>query len=207
MEQGLDNNYLTVEKLKNKIVVIAFFIPWMLPLTIIFGITAIKYSTPFSVFLVLLVLLLAIPSSIYLLINAWLNRYYQNFRFLLQEQGILIHEGVITKTERHIPYGRIQNLNIHRGYFQRKHGIATLKIETAGFTMRAGSSYGSAEGIIPGIRNPEEIVELIRPKLGYRKEGLAEEIPVKEKIPTELNLLGEINENLKAIRNVIEKKD
>lgn len=204
MEQGLDKNYLTVEKLKFKIVVIALFIPWMLPLTIIFGITGI---TPFSVFLVSLVLLLAIPSSIYVLINAWLKRYYQNFRFMLQEQGILIHEGVITKTERHIPYGRIQNLNIHRGYFQRKHGIATLEIETAGSTMRAGSTYGSAEGIIPGIRNPEEIVELIRPKLSYRKEGLAEEIPVKEKIPTELNLLGEINENLKAIRNVIEKKD
>jgi hypothetical protein len=136
----------------------------------------------------------------------WINRYYESFQFEMLEEGILIREGVITKNERHIPYGRIQNLNIVRGIIQRRFGIATLMIETAGSSAVAKSPSGTPEGQIPGFRDPNALIQQILPKLGYKREGIIAGLPSEEKA-AELDVLKEINENLKEIQNLLKVRN
>jgi membrane protein YdbS with pleckstrin-like domain len=206
MLQGLDIKYKSVQKIKLLVGLMLFWISWMLPTTIISGILSITYNEITILFYLCLGFFLGVTLLVIVLVLWWINRYYESFQFELLDEGILIREGVITKNERHIPYGRIQNLNIIRGFIQRRYGIATLMIETAGSAAVAKSPSMTAEGMIPGIRDPEPLIQQILPKLGYKREGIIMGSSTEEK-GEELAVLKEINANLKDIRKLIEKRN
>lgn len=206
MPQGLDIKYKSVQKIKLLLGLILFWISWMLPTTIVMGILSLSYTEITLAFYLSLGFFLGVTILVISLVVWWINRYYESFQFELLDEGILIREGVITKNERHIPYGRIQNLNIIRGFFQRRYGIATLNIETAGSSAVAKSPNRTAEGIIPGIRDPEALIQQILPKLGYKREGLTMGVSIEKK-GEELEVLKEINANVKEIHKLIEKRN
>lgn len=58
--------------------------------------------------------------------------YHQRFEYELAEETLNIDKGVFFRTEREIPYHRVQNVDIRRSFFQRILGIASVSIETAG---------------------------------------------------------------------------
>ncbi len=78
-------------------------------------------------------------------------------------------------------------------------------IETAGTAAVAKSPTMTAEGMIPGIRDPETLIQQILPKLGYTREGITMGVPPVKK--EELELLQEISGNLKEIRKLLEKRN
>lgn len=205
MPQGLDEKYKSVQKVKLFVGLILFWISWMLPMIIIFGIFSTTYIEMAIMFYVFLGMFVGVTPPVVALVFWWINRYYKTFQFELLDEGIRIREGVITKNERHIPYGRIQNLNIVRGFFQRRYGIATLMIETAGTAAVAKSATMTAEGMIPGIRDPETVIQQILPKLGYKHEGIAMSVPTANR--EQLDLLQEISGSLKDIRKLLEKSN
>ena len=53
------------------------------------------------------------------------------FRYRLAEDELIIRDGVLTRTERHIPYGRIQNIDLLRNPLHRLLGVALVRVETA----------------------------------------------------------------------------
>ncbi len=57
---------------------------------------------------------------------------YAVFRYRLGEDEIEIRDGVLTRNERHIPYARIQNVDLVRNPFHRLAGVALVRLETAG---------------------------------------------------------------------------
>lgn len=206
MTQGLDIKYKTVQKIKLLMGIGLAWSSWMLPLTIVLGVFAISSIEVAIMFYICLGFFIGVSILVLAMGIWWINRYYESFQFEMLEEGILICEGVITKNERHIPYGRIQNLNIVRGIIQRQFGIATLLIETAGSSAVAKSPHMTAEGQIPGIRDPNALVQQILPKLGYKREGLTVGIPSEEKA-LEIDVLREINENLKEIRSLLAERN
>ena len=53
------------------------------------------------------------------------------FQYEFGEKNIILKQGIISKSERHIFYGRIQNISLSQDFVDKFLGIASLLIETA----------------------------------------------------------------------------
>jgi putative membrane protein len=65
--------------------------------------------------------------------------YYTRFRYAMTADTLDIRSGVISRREREIPYGRIQNVDVSQSIGQRLLDIAAVDIETAGGSQTEGS--------------------------------------------------------------------
>jgi len=54
-----------------------------------------------------------------------------NFHYSIREKFLIIKQGILSKQQRHIPYGAIQNLFVKQDLFDRFFGLASLTIENA----------------------------------------------------------------------------
>ncbi len=53
------------------------------------------------------------------------------FRYAFADDEMVVREGVLTKTERHIPYARIQNIDLVQNPIHRSLNVALVRVETA----------------------------------------------------------------------------
>jgi putative membrane protein len=58
--------------------------------------------------------------------------YSFGFRYRLAEDELVLREGIFDRTERHIPYARVQNIVLRRNPLHRLFGVAELRLESAG---------------------------------------------------------------------------
>ena len=58
--------------------------------------------------------------------------YYYRFEYELTENTFDVASGVLSRRDREIPYGRIQNVDVRQGVIHRVLDLAVLSIETAG---------------------------------------------------------------------------
>ena len=56
---------------------------------------------------------------------------YATYGYRMDADELVIREGIVTRNERHIPYGRIQNIDLVQNPLQRVLGVAEVRIETA----------------------------------------------------------------------------
>ena len=56
---------------------------------------------------------------------------YLIFRYTLADAEIVIRDGIFTRTERHIPYSRIQNIDLVQNPLHRAFDVALVRVETA----------------------------------------------------------------------------
>jgi len=59
---------------------------------------------------------------------------YAFYRYRLGDDEMMVREGVLTRNERHIPYARIQNINLVQNPFHRMLKVAEVHVETASGT-------------------------------------------------------------------------
>ena len=71
---------------------------------------------------------------------------YRFYRYEIREEGFRKESGIIWKSYTTIPYGRIQNVDIHRGLLDRLLGLSRVDIHTAG-----NNSPQFSEGRLPGL--------------------------------------------------------
>jgi putative membrane protein len=71
-------------------------------------------------------MLLFFPAAVASLLRYW------SYRYRLAPDDLVIREGVVTRNERHIPYARIQNINLVQNPLHRALGVAEVRLETAG---------------------------------------------------------------------------
>ena len=57
---------------------------------------------------------------------------YLTYRYRLGDEELVIREGVVTRNERHIPYNRIQNIDLVQNPLHRLLQVAEVRLETAG---------------------------------------------------------------------------
>ena len=62
------------------------------------------------------------------------------FHYALDSKFLNLQQGILNKTQRHIPYGVIQNVFVKQDLFDRLFGLASLTLENA--SMGAGSQEG-----------------------------------------------------------------
>lgn len=71
------------------------------------------------------IMVLFVPAAVGSLLD------YASFRYRLDEDEIVLRRVLLFRSERHIPYERIQNLDLVQGPLQRLFGVAEVRIQTA----------------------------------------------------------------------------
>jgi membrane protein YdbS with pleckstrin-like domain len=79
----------------------------------------------------------------------WPEAYYRRLRFGIDETGIAIERGILWQSRIAVPRARIQHTDVSQGPLQRRFGVGTLKLYTA------GSRY--TEIGLPGLAHAEAI--------------------------------------------------
>lgn len=74
---------------------------------------------------------------------------YRNLRYGVDDAGILIHRGVLWHSDVALPRARIQHSDVSQGPLQRRYGVSTLKLYTA------GSHHTKIE--LPGLAHDEAL--------------------------------------------------
>ena len=130
--------------------VITGILPWYLPILLFaprdFG--AFVVTTVISAFILIILIF-----TYY-----WIPKYYDTMLYRFTGNEIIWRRGVWFKNTGIVPYNRITNIDIVQGPISRRLGIASLKIQTAGYSAPSG---GSAEIRIDGVEQFEELRDLI----------------------------------------------
>ena len=139
VEQRLDPRFVTLQRLRNTIaaavLATALFVA-MLGLWIASG----RWTTG----LVLVPLWLAVSGLIAWQLRRWPARAYAHASYRVDDLGIEIRRGVFWRTVTNVPRSRIQHTDVSQGPLERRFGLGTLVIHTAG-TMNARVSLAGLE--------------------------------------------------------------
>ena len=125
---------------------------WYIPVIVFAPLTAIVIVSLF----VLLPILLILVFTAY-----WIPKYYDSMLYKLTNTEITWKRGVWFKKTGIVPHNRITNVDIDQGPISRGLGIASLKIQTAGYSAPSSGGFGKAEIRIEGMEHFEELRELI----------------------------------------------
>ncbi len=94
---------------------------------------------------------LVIAFPIFLIVNP-LTR--ACFHYSTEEKFFVVREGIISKAQRNLPYGVIQNVFVKQDLFDRIFGLASLAIENASLGGK-GALGGGGGGKLGGIGNQQ----------------------------------------------------
>lgn len=139
---------------------------------------------------VLLPILIILAFTMY-----WIPKYYDTIFYKLSNSEMMWSRGIWFKKTGIVPYNRITNIDISQGPVSRNLRIASLKIQTAGYSAPSGHA---AEIRIEGIEQFEELRELIMEFVRGKK-------PVSVETFEEENMNQKILEEIIKIRELIEK--
>ncbi|NVM52197.1 MAG: PH domain-containing protein [Candidatus Helarchaeota archaeon] len=169
-DQIIDEDYKKVLKLKLTLKYFLIIAPIPISITILFGILNFYLTLPLLwlqiALFISLGILIGIPILGYVIASIWAIKWFENYSFKLEDEGVKIYSGVITKSQKFIPYNKIQNVELVSGFFERHFGLSTIQLETAGYTGGYRGPYPRPEGLIPGLRDPEPIMDEICAKTG-----------------------------------------
>lgn len=146
-------------------------------------------------------LLWAVPTSLLML------PYYDSISYELTDDEITVRKGILTKTEKRVPYHQITNVELKRGPLDRMLGIGTLEAQTAGYSQQAG-----AEAPLPGLADWEMVQREVMARVHKSRAALSEasrlkpdSAPEGEAAPS-TTLLAEVLTELRAIREAVEAR-
>ena len=147
---------------------------------------------PIVIGMIFLLWLIAVP-----IVKEWIK----NLIYYIDEDRITIHKGIISRIKQNVPYRAITDFQLHRSLYDRFLGIASIKIQTAGQSPTATGFEAKLSGLIEW----DDLLELLGAKVKrlYPSSVTPE---VTGSIINENGLLENILEELKGIRNALEKK-
>ena len=153
-------------------------------------VAAILWSIVFGV--IFLFWLIAVP-----IIKLWIK----NLSYYIDEDRITIHKGILSKIKQNVPYRAITDFQLHRSLYDRFLGIASIKLQTAGQSPTATGFEAKLSGLIDW----DNLLEQLREKV-KRLYPSSVTLETTNSIANDNALLEKILEELKGIRNTLEKK-
>lgn len=102
---------------------------------------------PGPVYLAILGMWLLLLASSLLVAYHWPAARHRHLRYLVEEDGLCIRRGVFWRTVIWIPITRVQHTDVSQGPLQRKFGLGTLTVHTAGTAGASISLAGLEHGI------------------------------------------------------------
>ena len=153
-------------------------------------VAAILWPIVFSV--IFLLWLISAP-----IIKLWIK----NLSYYIDEDRITIHKGILSKIKQNVPYRAITDFQLHRSLYDRFLGIASIKLQTAGQSPTATGFEAKLSGLI----NWDNLLEQLRAKV-KRLYPSSVTLETTSSTANDNALLEKILEELKGIRNALEKK-
>lgn len=119
-------------------------LPWYVPL-LVFAPMLAKVLTTLPVVAVIVFVLY------------WIPRYHETISYTVGSEEVSWQRGVWFKTTGIVPYRKITNVDVSQGPLSRRLGIASVKLQTAGYS----TSKSSAEISISGIERHEALRDML----------------------------------------------
>jgi len=142
-EHPVDPRTVRVARIIGFSVVLAISMAPLILFTIGWGVGGI----PGPVYLGILGVWLLLLASFLLLAYRWPAVRHRNLRYLVEEDGLRIRRGVFWRKVIWIPITRVQHTDVSQGPVQRKFGLGTLTVHTAGTAGASISLAGLEHGI------------------------------------------------------------
>jgi uncharacterized membrane protein YdbT with pleckstrin-like domain len=120
----------------------------------------------------------------------------KNLDYIIREDRVDIHMGILTKTQKNIPFRAITDFVLVRTLYDRMLGIGSVKIQTAGQSVQPSGYEGKLGGLLDYDKWHSELRSRIS-SLHPISDSLTTTEP-EEKM--DMELLKEILEELKQIR-------
>lgn len=131
---------------------------------------------------------------VYPIIHLWIK----NLSYVIREDRVTIHKGIITKTKQNIPFRAVTDFILQRSLYDRILGIGSIKVQTAGQSQKNTGYEGNLAGLLDydGLHSElREKIKVLHPtnteNLQTKTTGI--DSKVLEDILTELK---QINRNL-----------
>ncbi len=197
-EFGADPELKKLYQIYLAIVLIGGFLWWMIPV-VAFVIVSVEIE-----FLGVVVALSSFASLLIVVgfVLYWISKFYSSINYVLEDDKIIVTKGVWWKTKSFVPYNRITNVNIYQGPISRHFGLGKLSIQTAGFSGTSSRGGKVAEAVILGIKNFEEIKDVVMNFVkGMKPEAVEAEAEIKPSKDINQQILAE----LRKIRKALEK--
>lgn len=142
-EHPVDPRTVRVARIIGFSVVLAISMAPLILFTIGWGVGGI----PGPVYLGILGVWLLLLASFLLLAYRWPAARHRHLRYLVEEDGLRIRRGVFWRKVIWIPITRVQHTDVSQGPVQRKFGLGTLTVHTAGTAGASISLAGLEHGI------------------------------------------------------------
>ncbi|MCK4579182.1 MAG: PH domain-containing protein, partial [Candidatus Marinimicrobia bacterium] len=131
------------------------------------------------------------------LIQLWIK----NLTYLILDDRVTVHKGILTKTQQNIPYRSITDFVLVRSIYDRLLGIGSIKIQTAGQST-TGTGY---EGHLAGLKDYEELHADLRTKIKGLHPISGSVATGEPAIKPDDNILYHILSEVKEIRRHLDK--
>ena len=109
------------------------------------------------VFIFVDMFLLLIPLAILISLPSWgfwtARLRWRHTQWMLDEHGLRVRKGRFWQSETLVPRARVQHLDIERGPLERRFGLATLVVHTAGTRVNALKQTGFTESQAQQLRD------------------------------------------------------
>jgi len=195
-EFGPDNELKSLYKIYLAVLLSVCFLSWEIPVFMFAILLGLRGSFLLAVFLFGPVLIATVITL------DWIPRFHSSVSFVLDDDKIIVTKGVWWKKKSFVHYNRITNINIYQNPIERSLGLGKVSIQTAGFSSAGGSGGRLAEAQIFGIKNFEEIEDLILKLMkGIKPEAVEAKTEVKPANDVNQQILVE----LQKIRKILEK--
>jgi uncharacterized protein len=125
----------------------------------------------------------------------WVNLYFRSVSYRFTDTEMVWKRGVWFRATGIVPYTKVTNVDIVQGPIMRALGIASLRVQTAGYS---GTNGQLSEIRIEGIQQYEPLREMI---MSYVRERR----PVAQ-TPTVVSNEGRMLEELVKIRELLERQ-
>jgi uncharacterized membrane protein YdbT with pleckstrin-like domain len=120
----------------------------------------------------------------------------KNLEYIIREDRVNIHMGILTKTQKNIPFRAITDFVLVRTLYDRMLGIGSLKIQTAGQSTQP-SGY---EGKLGGLMDYEKWHSELRSRIQSLHPVAQSLTTAESERSTDREILEQILDELKAIK-------
>lgn len=133
---------------------------------------------------------------VYPLSHLWIK----NLSYIIREDRVTIHKGILTKTKQNIPYRAVTDFVLHRSLYDRFLGIGSIRVQTAG-QSQTGTGY---EGNLAGLLEYDNLHGELREKIKVLHPTSSGNIQPKT-TGTNNEILEDILDELKKINRNLDK--
>jgi uncharacterized membrane protein YdbT with pleckstrin-like domain len=154
--------------------------------------------------LLMLFIVAVLDGAWWLVAMLLIGPYFRSLRYEIQDDEVVVHAGIWTKSVKHVPYRTVTNLTVKRDVIDRWLGLGTLNVQTAGMSGQTG-----AEEHLVGLADVQNVYDGVATELRRFRGSMAPtQAEVEEAtVPTQPDALNELLVEVRAIRRSLESHE